>query len=243
MNLVLFEAGELDRPLPAHDPRALHVTGVLRRKPGDSFDAGVVGGRRGKATVVALTDQGLRLEARLTQECAPLYPVILLFGACRPIAAQRILREATSLGAGEIWACGADRTEASYLKASLWAAGGYREHLVEGAAQAFTTRIPQVRVLASLDAAVEALADDGAEGVALDNYEAEVRLRDWVPSAGRPAGRTALLVGPERGWSGRERHLLRSAGVTLAGLGERVLRSDTACVVGVALVLARRGLL
>ena len=171
----------------------------------------------------------------------------LLFGACRPVAAQRILREATSLGAEEILTCGTDKAEASYLKAGLWTSGGasgggpggYREHLIAGAAQAFATRIPRVRIFESLDAAVDALRAGDAEALALDNYEARIRLRDWTPAAGR----TALLVGPERGWSTRERRLMRAAGIALAGLGERVLRTETACVAGLTLLLARRGLL
>ncbi len=260
MNLVLFEEGEQDRPLPRDDPRATHIIGVLRRKPGDSFDAGVIDGRRGKATIVALTEEGLRFELRLTEPAAPLAPVALLFGACRPVAAQRILREATSLGAEEILTCGTDKAEASYLKAGLWTSGGgpgsasgglpgggsggYREHLIAGATQAFATRIPRVRIYESLDAAVEALAVEAlragdAEALALDNYEARIRLRDWTPAAGR----TVLLVGPERGWSARERLLMRAAGIALAGLGERVLRTETACVAGLTLLLARRGLL
>jgi 16S rRNA (uracil1498-N3)-methyltransferase len=240
VNLVLFEEGEQDRPLSRGDPRAAHVLGVLGRKVGDSFDAGVIDGARGKARIIGLTDQALRLELRLTVPPAPLAPVTLLFGACRPVAAQRILREATSLGAGEIWTCGTDKAEASYLKAGLWRSGAFREHLVAGAAQAFATRIPRVRIFESLDAAVEeALRTGDAEAVALDNYEASVRLRDWAPAAGR----TALLVGPERGWSARERQMMRGAGIRLAGLAERVLRTETACIAGLTLALARRGLL
>ena len=239
MNIVLFETGEWERPLRRDDPRSRHILGVLRRNPGDRFDAGVIGGNRGKATLVAVTEEGLRLELRLDDPVAPLHPVTLLFGACRPVAARRILREAASLGVEEIWACGADTAEASYLKAALWSGHEYREHLVSGAAQAFSTRIPTVCVLSSLDAAVDALRSGGSELLALDNYEAGLPLRDWIPAGGR----TTVAVGPERGWSARERSLMRDGGFALVGLGDRVLRADTACLVGAALVLARRRLL
>ncbi len=235
---MLFEPGELERPLRPDDPRALHVTRVLGRQPGDTFDAGVVGAGRGKAKVVSVSEAGLRVELRLTEAVAPLAPVTLLFGACRPVAARRILREATTLGVEAIWVSGGDKAEPSYLRASLWSSGGFREHLLAGAAQAFTTLIPQVRVFESLDAALAA-RQESAEGLALDNYEACGPLRDWAPRSGS----TLLAVGPERGWSARERNLLRSAGFALLGLGERVLRSETACLAGLTLVLARRGLM
>ena len=52
-----------------------------------------------------------------------------------------------------------------------------------------------------------------------------------------------LAVGPERGWSPRERELLREAGFRFVHLGERVLRVETAVVAAVSLVRARLGLM
>jgi 16S rRNA (uracil1498-N3)-methyltransferase len=48
---------------------------------------------------------------------------------------------------------------------------------------------------------------------------------------------SALLVGPEGGWSPRERDELRVAGWRAVGLGARVLRTETAAVVGSAALL------
>jgi 16S rRNA (uracil1498-N3)-methyltransferase len=46
-----------------------------------------------------------------------------------------------------------------------------------------------------------------------------------------------LLVGPEGGWSPEERQDLRGAGFRAVGLGERVLRVETAALVGAAALL------
>ena len=46
-----------------------------------------------------------------------------------------------------------------------------------------------------------------------------------------------LLVGPEGGWSPEERQDLRAAGFRAVGLGERVLRVETAAVIGAAALL------
>ncbi|HEY1848006.1 MAG TPA: RsmE family RNA methyltransferase, partial [Opitutaceae bacterium] len=48
----------------------------------------------------------------------------------------------------------------------------------------------------------------------------------------------ALAFGPERGWSGAERDLLRARGFTLAHLGTRVLRTETAVVAALAIAKA-----
>ncbi len=57
MNLILFELPETQRPLPIDDPRARHVLEVLRRRVGESFDAGLIDGPRGKATVEAIDER------------------------------------------------------------------------------------------------------------------------------------------------------------------------------------------
>lgn len=56
---------------------------------------------------------------------------------------------------------------------------------------------------------------------------------------GSPVTSGALLIGPEGGWSPRERDELRAARWHPVGLGPRVLRVETAAVVGGAAVLLR----
>jgi 16S rRNA (uracil1498-N3)-methyltransferase len=51
----------------------------------------------------------------------------------------------------------------------------------------------------------------------------------------------ALFIGPEGGFSDEEVDQARVAGVTIVGLGPRILRTETAAVVGAALVLYELG--
>jgi len=57
------------------------------------------------------------------------------------------------------------------------------------------------------------------------------------PVWNRSVASAALLIGPEGGWSDRERQELRAAGWQAVGLGSRVLRAETAAVVGAARLL------
>ena len=74
--------------------------------------------------------------------------------------------------------------------------------------------------------------------LALDNYESSLPLGTYRPCHGH----TVLAVGAERGWSAAERDMLRAHEFTLVSVGERVLKTETAAIVALAIVLAKRGL-
>ncbi|MCL2127845.1 MAG: RsmE family RNA methyltransferase, partial [Treponema sp.] len=50
-----------------------------------------------------------------------------------------------------------------------------------------------------------------------------------------------LAIGPERGWSDRERDLLEEAGFLRLSLGSRALRTETACVAAAVLAIEKIG--
>jgi 16S rRNA (uracil1498-N3)-methyltransferase len=234
LNLILLEPAEADVPLAHADPRAVHILTVLRRGVGDAFDAGIVNGPKGKATITAVGTPGIAFEFKAASEPPPADPIHLLLALPRPQTARKILGEATTLGVASMRFFQSDKGEPSYASSTLWSTSEWRRHLRDGAAQAFDTRIPEVHHANSLAAAISGLPD-GCVRIALDNYEASAGLA--------PSARTAPLVlayGPERGWSPPERDLLRAEHFTLAHLGERVLRSETAVVASLAIVKAPR---
>jgi RsmE family RNA methyltransferase len=144
-----------------------------------------------------------------------------------------------------------EKGERSYSASRLWTEKEYRNHLIHGAEMAFTTRIPEVVLPTELEPALNNLPNDRAKGQegtgkvirpALDNYEAEVLLGGLLAQLG-PLSGAVIAVGPERGWSARERRMLKGRGFVLAGMGDRVLRTETASLAAIALVLTRMGLM
>jgi 16S rRNA (uracil1498-N3)-methyltransferase len=238
VNIILFEGGDLDLPLPLSDRRAAHIQHVLCLRPGDSFDAGIINGPMGKALLLARDDAGLVLRFTPTGEPPPLDAISLIVGLPRPQTARKVLQEAAALGVQAMHFVLCERGEPGYARSSLWSSGEWRRHLIAGAEQAFSTRIPEVSCGARLvDAVAELPSIDGCR-LALDNYEAPLSL-------GRsPVALPAVLaLGPERGWSPPERALLRKAGFGFVHLGPRVLRVETACVAAIAVLKARLGLI
>jgi RsmE family RNA methyltransferase len=235
VNIILFERGETARPLPLEDSRARHVLQVLKCRPGDGFDAGLIDGPRGKATVEGAGPDGLRLRFKWVEEPPPLEPVVLVVGLPRPQTARKVLAEATALGVKSMHFVTTEKGDAGYAKSRLWSSREWRRHLIAGAEQAFSTRLPEVTWAISLADTIAGLPERGTR-LALDNYESSDALGSVTL-----VEPVTVAVGPERGWSDAERALLRDAGFRLVHLGERVLRVETACVAAVALVRAGLG--
>jgi 16S rRNA (uracil1498-N3)-methyltransferase len=238
VNIILFRPAEVELPLSRSDPRAQHLLGVLRRQPGDTFDAGLINGPRGKGTVVAIEAGRVFMKFEWGVAPPPPPPLTLVVGLPRPQTARDILRDATTLGVAALHFVRTDRGEASYAASSLWQSGAWEECVINGAAQAFCTRLPEVSHGLALAEAITA-SPPGEIRLAPDNYEAAVALSQVAVPAGRAV---VLAIGAERGWSARERVLLREGGFTFAHLGERVLRTETACLAAVTLIRAKPGL-
>jgi 16S rRNA (uracil1498-N3)-methyltransferase len=236
MNRILLDHRAPGYALPAGDPRFDHARGVLRLQIGDLFDIGVIDGPVGKGRVTAIGDTQLHFAAEWGEPPPPLPPVTLLIGLARPQTMKRVLHEATTLGVARIVVCATGRSDPAYSRSQLWTEGGWHGLLVQGAEQAFCTRLPQVDIVADLAAAVAILAT-GDRRLALDPYESVGPLAAGVAGAAS----VTLAIGPERGWNANDRRMLRAAGFTLVGVGSRILRVETATVAALAVVHALRG--
>ena len=237
VNIILFRSSEVQLPLPRNDPRAQHILTVLRRQPGDQFDAGLLDGPRGKGTLLSVDKEHLALTFTWGAPPPLLHPLVLLIGLPRPQTARTLLREVTSLGVAAMHFIRTEKGEASYGDSTLWHSSEWEECAINGAAQAFCTRLPVVthgRTLADRLSTLPA----GSTRIALDNYEAPGALSQVAVPTGQSI---ALALGSERGWSAPERELLRRHGFSFAHLGERVLRTETACIAAVTLVKAKCG--
>lgn len=177
----------------------------------------------------------LRLAFTWHEPPPPPSPLTLVIGLPRPQTARDILREATTLGVAALHFVRSEKGEPSYGQSSLWHSAEWEDCLLAGAAQAFCTRLPEVTHGRRLAEVVTGLAEN-ASRLALDNYEASAPLNEVTIPATAPV---TLALGAERGWSDAERTLLRQHGFTLAHLGARVLRTETACVAAIAVIKAK----
>ena len=243
MNIVLFEPSEIDSPVSRTDPRVVHILNVLRRKIGDSTDVGIINGKRGKAILTHVDDEQVKFSFSWGQCPADLLPIDLIIGLSRPQTSRKILQEATSLGVRSIRFTTTERGEPSYALSKLWTTDEWKRHVRAGVEQAFSTRFPDVKFGLSLSSVVRRTAtrDSTKTRICMDNYESETPLMKLLNSNltfQRHDNNCSvqLAIGPERGWTSNERNLFRANGYTLADLGARPLRSETATIASVSVI-------
>jgi 16S rRNA (uracil1498-N3)-methyltransferase len=238
MNIVLFEPSEVSLPLPLSDPRGQHVRKVLRREVGENFDVGLINGPRGKATIKAIIADAYSLEFLWSPPHPAPISTTVIVGLPRPQTARDILRDATTMGATTLHFVHTARTDPNYSSSSLWTRGEWHRQIRLGAAQAFVTHLPDVTWTQSLTEAIALSRASTEIAFALDNYEASAPLAQLdLPSAYTPA---TVMIGPERGWDSVDRALFSDYHIPLYGLGDRVLRTETAATVALALINAAR---
>ena len=268
MNLILFDKEELNRELAYSDPRAVHMGRILKLDEGDEFLAGLIDGPKGRGRLLSRESRGWRIGFTPLGESPPLHPLTLVLGCPRPPTARRILKDMCSMGLREIRVCSTDLNEDSYLGAKFWREGLWKAALRDGAMQGAATLLSGVKTAPTLQRVLDDLprgpgirrialecdsrvsppeprgADISAVGAAGSVGEA-VRgagAAGEAGAAGFSGDEAVLAVGPERGWSHRERGILAEHGFTPVRLGERILRTETACTAGAGLMLLQLGI-
>lgn len=234
MNIILFHEHEVDSPFRRDDRRVDHILNVLRRKIGDSTDVGLVNGPRGKAILRTVNPHDVEFDFQWGESPPELLPIDLIVGLSRPQTGRKILQEATSLGVRSIYFAATERGEPSYATSKLWTTDEWKRLVSAGVEQAFCTRFPTVKFGIDLGECI-ATTRSAARRICLDNYESTTGL--WNVASEKTS--TVLAIGSERGWSAGERNLFRAHDFTLADLGDRPLRTETAVIASISIISAQ----
>ena len=208
--------------------RARRLSGVLRLRPGAALR--VFDGRGAERMARVLRSGRAVATLELREVVAPLpEPRVAVTLACafpRGARGDWIVEKTTELGVARIVPLRSDR---SVLAAGRGRLARWRRVAIEAAEQCGRAVVPELGG-EPLPGALQLVAD----------REPGVRVRAALDGAAGTAT-VALFVGPEGGWSDRERELHAAAGRVAVTLGPRTLRVETAAVVGVAQVLEASG--
>jgi RsmE family RNA methyltransferase len=235
MNLILVREEELapGNLVTLGGERARHIQRVLHAGPGTTVRVGLLDGPLGTATVVRVEGEHVVLACVFAGELPAPPRIDLLLALPRPKVLARLWSQLAALGVGRVVLVNAAKVERCYFDSHVLSPASFTPRLLEGLQQARDTRLPEVLVRRRFRPFVEdeldALFPAGPRLVA--DPGGERRIGDCLPASGGEAPAPVLLaVGPEGGWVPFELGLLRARGFESVGLGQRTLRTDTACI-------------
>jgi 16S rRNA (uracil1498-N3)-methyltransferase len=213
-----------------------HLFRARRLAAGDRLR--VVDGRgRARWGEIAAVERA-RAKVRLGEAAPAHEPAVgldLLVPTLRPERAAWLVEKATEVGVAAIHFLHTERAPRTFGAGTLGRLGRVAAAAVEQCGRSLCPEVSGVhdwKAIAALTAGVP-------RRFVLDT-EAGDAVRPPLPAAGTGA-RSALLIGPEGGFSETERRELAAAGWTPVGMGPRVLRTETAAVVGAAIALGMGG--
>jgi 16S rRNA (uracil1498-N3)-methyltransferase len=236
MNLLLIDENEAGTPLKRGDIRYEHIRTILKSQEGDVLEGGIVNGPRGKIRLEQITKEAI--EYTFTPDPiseASLLPLTMIIGCPRPPTARRLVKDLVSLGVGRLIFTDTDLNEKSYLQAKFWRDRLFEKAAREGAMQGKSTRLPSIDRFFSLKIALDSL--EGEEIRLVPDLTDGAKLTASLPSPW-PSGKGACAaIGPERGWTDRERIMLSEAGFSPVTLGNRVMRTESAAIMSAGVIL------
>lgn len=221
--------------------RLHHLARVLRLRSGDKVE--LFDGRGGcrEGIIRTFSEGEAFIDLGAWKDAPPRSRLTLAQAMAKSDKLEWVIQKATELGAARIVPLELSRTVVRLPPAKAPERHRRWKRIAEEAArQSGRSDIPEVEPPARLDTFLDA-AEERGEAVALlwEEEREGLRLGTWIERHfSRPL---AIVVGPEGGLTREEVDRARERGAAVVGLGPRILRTETAGIVAVALVLHRLG--
>ena len=208
---------------------AAHLARVLRAEVGQEFDV-ATGDAVRRARVASVDDERVEFDLGDIISARIEAPITLLLAVFKFDRFEWAIEKCTELGVSRIVPVLARRTDIHLAKTAIKRAERWRKIAREASEQSRRVSVPGVAEPVRLK---QALLFEADVRCVLSETETFTSLGDVLDGASEHAS-IALAVGPEGGWSEEELEAFAASGWTSVSLGERILRAETAAMVGVA---------
>lgn len=216
---------------------ARHLTRVLRVEAGQKFE---ISDNRDVYLAEVESARKDLVSFAIVERIATGVPVVHTALFASLIKFERfewLIEKATELGVAQLTPVEAERSEKGLERAARKRLERWNRIAREASEQSRRAHLPELCQPLALADALRAEAD---YRYLMDEAEACPILAAF-PAPRRKEDRVALLVGPEGGWTDRERAEITQAGWKAVSLGAGILRAETAAIAALAIVNAAWG--
>jgi len=219
---------------------AVHITRVLRLKPGDTVI--VFNGRGGEyhGRIVAQEKRSTHifLEQFVVQDVESPLNITLAQGVSRGERMDYTVQKAVELGVTRIVPLLTERTGVNLKGDRRQRRHEHWQGIISGACeQSGRNRLPELKAVETLERFLVRCAEAGPATRLVLHHRSQRTLAQ-LPV---PDGEVVLLVGPEGGLSAGEIELAQEIGFSSIRFGPRIMRTETAAVAALAVLQAQWG--
>lgn len=233
-----FVLGDLKEKVNIAQEDVHHIFKVLRMQKGDELVVVNEHGQSAKAIIEVINKQEVVVEIKdlLIADSKPQVRIILGQGISKGEKMDWVVQKAVELGATDIVPLALERSVVRYdekksqIKQERW-----QKIALEAAKQCQSTFITKVHCISSLaDALVNFSVDTGF--VAFEE-EKENNLRCYLKNIAKDIQSIFVIIGTEGGFTLVEVEKIKAQGFESVSLGKRILRTETAAVATLSVVM------
>ena len=218
-------------------PDAHHLTRVLRVEPGQQFEIS-----DNHSVYLAEVESARKdlVSFAVHEKVAPSEPVVLTTVLASLIRFERfewMLEKATELRVARVVPVQAERSERGLEQAAAKRLSRWSRIAREASEQSRRDRLPEIGAALAL---ADAVLIEAEYRYVLEEAQAPPML-PALPGRREPGDSVAVLVGPEGGWTDREREQIAASHWRPVSLGQEILRAETAAIAALAIVNAAWG--
>lgn len=224
MNLLLLKENQISDSgiVSLEDNRAIHISKVLRAKPGDRIKVGLYGGNCGMATVCDISGKSVRLKIASFDEPPPdknnFTPIIAL---PRPQSFKKCIHFIASSGIRKAYFTMSERVEKSYFTSDVLKEENLEKEVILGLEQGMDTIAPEIVIVKSFREMLSITDTIRAQKLIahpVDAAECSYGLREPF----------AVAIGPEGGFIAREVASFMDHSFECVHIGRHILRVEFA---------------
>lgn len=137
-----------------------------------------------------------------------------------------IIQKTTELGVSHIVPVISERSEKKALNMER-----AKKVMIEASEQSGRVTLPMLNTPEYLDAVLRSLANEYEEKMNFLAFDPSGKQFNLFDKSGKnETKKTAVLIGPERGWSEKELEMFRTKNIPIYNVGSQILRAETAAI-------------
>jgi 16S rRNA (uracil1498-N3)-methyltransferase len=235
--IFIDESLKVNSNFKINDGQAHHLFNVLRMNTGDEIE--VVDSNSNVYISLLEKPNNIKIEKKIKSITEPAVSVSIFQGVPKKDKFEQVIKMGTEIGATDFIAVSMKRSVVKIKEDKIdKLLSRWNKIALAAAKQSKRQEVPAVRKPISFNEMLEELSNFD---LVICLYENEKKLTMKDIDISKKIKKIAIIIGPEGGIADAEMDKLDESGVTICSLGPRIMRTETAGIAALSILLYKSG--